>query len=80
MTVKLFKEGLCTNSPTLISQLTSDTMFVFCDVSRPIPVEMSARWRVMGTHFSGSTYLDSGEAERPGQQGWHWYLPLGTKK
>lgn len=31
----LFKEGLCTGSATLISQLTSDTMFVLCDFSDP---------------------------------------------
>lgn len=28
-------------------------MFVLCHVSRPITVQMSERWGVMGTHFSG---------------------------
>lgn len=49
----LFEEELCTRSPALISRLTSETMFVLCHVSRPITVQMSERWGVMGTHFSG---------------------------
>lgn len=67
MTVKYcLKKGFCTSSPTLISQLTSDTMFVLCDVSRSITVEMSERWRVMGTHVSGLHVSGlEGKAERP---------------
>lgn len=43
-------------------------MFVLCDVSRSITVEMSERWPVMGTHISGLDISGlEGKAERQGR-------------
>lgn len=77
----LFKEGLCTSSATLISQLISDTMFVLCDFSDPSRLRCLPAfqwWEQASPGWAWSIWLRGGGRARE-EQSHLSHLPLGTK-